>query len=140
MKSKETTSEKELPLETDLLFVYGSLRPKYDHALNREFSACLGQGRTKGKMYRISWFPGVIFSKDSESDVVGDVVKIKDGRQLRHLDAFEGCGAYPPLYRRIKVQICLDDSKELVTCWAYEFARPIDDAQEIKSGDFLSGT
>jgi gamma-glutamylcyclotransferase (GGCT)/AIG2-like uncharacterized protein YtfP len=130
----------ETHLETDLLFVYGSLRPKYDHSLSKEFEGYIGQGRAAGKMYRISWFPGVIFK--GESKVVGDVVKLKGKEHLKHLDAFEGVHGNPPLYNRIKVEVVLDSSKKTVTCWAYEFARPIEETKhkEILSGDFLVGT
>lgn len=54
-------------IQTDLLFVYGTLRRGSDHAnaarLARE-SAWLGTGTLMGTLYRVSWHPALVLEGD----------------------------------------------------------------------------
>lgn len=108
------------------LFVYGTLRD--------------GKSPTayiKGRLYLISWFPGVVPGDDK---IRGEVHEVTD-QQLLDFDRYEGIVGDPKrdLYRRERITAELKDGGT-VECWVYlfnqdvggfEYIEPIDGESEF---------
>jgi gamma-glutamylcyclotransferase (GGCT)/AIG2-like uncharacterized protein YtfP len=78
----------------DHLFVYGTLRrgaqPNGHAALLHGAARFVGRGRVRGRLYRVSWYPGLVDSDDGHDTVVGDVFALPAGESLlAALDAYE---------------------------------------------------
>jgi len=85
---------------TDLLFVYGTLRPGARSPMARYLTAnadLIGRARYQGRLYRVAHYPGVVPSRHPQEWVIGDVLRLADPeRVLRRLDIHEGCGPGAP--------------------------------------------
>lgn len=130
--------------ETDLIFVYGTLRHPNERApLSKKLhdeGEHVGPGVFRGKLYRIGWYPGAVDS-DSENDCVfGDVFRIPTASVLwDELDAFEEIGpnfAQPWEYVRVRRPIQVNG--EPLHAWIYLYNRPTNEMQRIASGDFIA--
>jgi gamma-glutamylcyclotransferase (GGCT)/AIG2-like uncharacterized protein YtfP len=125
------------------LFVYGTLRrgarPGASQLLERG-ATCLGPARTRGRLYDVGRYPGLVPSDDPAAFVRGEVHVLADPAvALEHLDRYEGCApddARPHEYERVEREVVLD-SGAVVAAWVYLYARPIDGLREIRSGDWL---
>jgi len=127
----------------EYLFVYGLLRQKAKHekssylAENAKFIAdCTYQG----KLYLIDYYPGVIPSENADDQVIGEVFEVTKRETLEELDYFEGIGdefPQPNEYVRQLEEITLLDGIKM-KAWVYVFNKPVNDYQEIESGDFLT--
>lgn len=129
---------------SDLLFVYGTLRKgnsnkmaEYLHT-HAEF---LRHGRFQGRMYQISYYPGVIASDDKDDSVYGEVYRLHDPQAvLRILDEYEECSAQhaqPAEYERITAQIISVDGHVAESAWIYLYQWTIVDKVLIQEGDFM---
>lgn len=81
----------------DLLFVYGSLLSGIAHPqgerLRRE-ADLLGPARLQGRLFRVSWYPGVTTCDDAADIVHGELYRLRDpSSALRWLDEYEGVTA-----------------------------------------------
>ena len=80
-----------------LLFVYGSLRKNSSHNHLLQSGVWMFEGKTKGKLFLIDWYPGMIVpSGDNHEDfhdewVLGDVYRVSMPLLLQ-LDTYEGPG------------------------------------------------
>jgi len=96
-----------------------------------------GYGTVHGRLYRISWYPGLVL--DSEAGRVhGDLFRVTE-EQLLKLDEFEGLAAGEiegSEYRRIKVPVLRTDG-EPEMAWVYEWKGSTSGAVVIPDGDWL---
>jgi len=127
---------------TNLLFVYGSLKCCYAHEMHqqlRTFASFVEEGMFQGKLYRIDWYPGVVASEDPRDQVSGEIYHIADSRRLfRVLDAYEGFDPAKPEeseYLRVISPVQKSDGNVL-PCHLYLYNWPLENAQRIESGVF----
>lgn len=126
----------------DHLFVYGTLRRdtgSEKHRFLARYSEFLGDAALQGKLYRVGAYPGFVPSDDPHDVVHGEVYKLRyPDFVLSLLDGYEECGPrFPePVFIRRKQSAKLT-SGEVISAWAYIFARPTQSLQIIQSGDFL---
>src|SRR5258708_35652000 len=91
------------------LFVYGTLR----NAANTEWSQFLsrssitvGSGRTRGLLFQLDGYPGMVVSAHDDAWVSGEVFQLNEpSTAWPVLDAYEGCGATDPLPHEFEGQI-----------------------------------
>jgi gamma-glutamylcyclotransferase (GGCT)/AIG2-like uncharacterized protein YtfP len=126
------------PEETRFVFVYGTLRRGGSNAFRMDGATFHGSGTVAGRLYRISWYPGLVL--DSESGgVTGDVFAVSP-EQLAALDEFEGLAAGElegGEYRRVKALVTLEDG-DAVEAWVYEWKGSVSEAYVIPEGDWLA--
>jgi len=130
-------------MKTDLLFVYGLLRTKANHEVGQYLTknaTFVAEATFQGKLYRVSYYPGVVPSSHKQDQVLGDVFKIPQANVLTELDYFEGVDPHSPAaeneYIR-KIQEVLTVQGEKLLCWIYLYNWQVDEKDRIKSGDFL---
>jgi gamma-glutamylcyclotransferase (GGCT)/AIG2-like uncharacterized protein YtfP len=106
---------------------------------NAEF---IGGGVSRGRLYRIAHYPGLVASINPKDEVVGDVFRLRDpARMLKRLDIHEGCGpaaVRPTEYVREIVTVRLATGGD-VEAWTYVYNWPVEPSSFIRSGDFLKG-
>ncbi len=132
-----------------LLFVYGTLRPgaggdrgpgKRVLKTMTENAERVGAGRIRGRLHWVSWYPGLLESRNANDVVKGDVYRLRDAdRVLATLDRYEG--AAPILsarheYTRRRKLVTLARGRR-VFAWVYIYNRPQNVGARIASGDFL---
>jgi gamma-glutamylcyclotransferase (GGCT)/AIG2-like uncharacterized protein YtfP len=128
---------------TDLLFVYGTLRPQADCAMGREARArlcsesqSLGPARTQGTLYNLGNYPAL---GTGSGVIVGSLYQLLDpSNTFKWLDEYEGIsGAPSDEYERVLRPVVAHDEFPL-RAWAYLQKRPAPRATLIPSGDWLS--
>jgi gamma-glutamylcyclotransferase (GGCT)/AIG2-like uncharacterized protein YtfP len=126
------------------LFVYGTLMKKLGHPMPRLLATharYLCDGSYQGRLFRISWYPGVVPSDDPTDQVHGEIYRILDEHLLfEKLDEYEVSSLANPShgeYIRTQASI-LDSNSVCVECQIYLYNRKVNDAQWIKSGAFVS--
>lgn len=127
-------------IQTDLLFVYGTLRRGSDHEnaarLARE-SSWLGNATLVGTLYRVTWHPALVL--EGEDTVIGDLLRLTDPAvSLPWLDAFESCGPDDPPphdYRREIAEVMT--AGDAVEAMVYVWNLPLDGLERIAGGDWL---
>lgn len=132
-----------LIMNSDLLFVYGTLRRACAtgaHATYLRDAVFIGAGKVKGKLYRVSYYPALTVDAQDSTWVIGELYRLDDPQQLFRLDAYEEC-THPPQpgqeYHRCCVQVSGDDGA-VFTAWTYVYQLPTDHLSFITSGDFLN--
>ncbi|MCW1887836.1 gamma-glutamylcyclotransferase [Luteolibacter flavescens] len=120
----------------ELVFVYGTLRRGGSNAFRMDGADFVSSGKVAGKLYAITWYPGLVLQ--GEGTVDGDLFRV--GRdQLVALDEFEGISANEiegAEYRRVKTEVATADD-QVFAAWAYEWIGPVDESKRIISGDWL---
>ncbi|WP_298342852.1 gamma-glutamylcyclotransferase family protein [uncultured Algibacter sp.] len=128
---------------TEYLFVYGTLQ--HDAKNNMSQFLCLnsnvlGKGYIYGRLYKISWFPGVILSTDTSEKVYGTLFKLHTTSEILHfLDEYEGfidSNIEESLFRREITTVFLENGNS-IDAWVYIYNQNIENKQRILSGDFL---
>lgn len=115
------------------IFVYGTLLDKnYNeparvfHEITRE----IGPAQIQGKLYKISWYPGVQLSDDPADQVQGALFELSDPvNNLTFLDQYEGS----EYNRSIETVQTSSGPQE---AWVYLYKEDVEDAQLIPSGKF----
>ena len=125
---------------SELVFVYGTLRRGGSNAFRMDGAEFVGQGRVEGKLYAISWYPGLVLGRDM-GWVTGEVYRVTP-QQLRALDEFEGISANEmegAEYRRVGADVTLDGMPydDTLHCNAFEWKGPVSEESRIASGDWL---
>lgn len=128
-------------IQTDLLFVYGTLRRGSDHANAARLAAeseWLGTGTLTGTLYRVSWHPALVLEGDDT--VTGDLLRLTDpAASLPWLDAFESCGPDDPPphdYRREIVEVMTADGPGETMVYVWNLA--LDGLERMPGGDWLA--
>jgi gamma-glutamylcyclotransferase (GGCT)/AIG2-like uncharacterized protein YtfP len=127
-------------IQTDLLFVYGTLRRGSDHANAARLAAeseWLGTGSLTGTLYRVSWHPALALEGDDT--VIGDLLRLIDpAASLPWLDAFESCGPDDPPphdYRREIAEVLT--AGRAVEAMVYVWNLPLEGLERMPDGDWL---
>jgi len=131
---------------TERLFVYGTLRkdcrPGMHHMLARQ-ARFVGYARTRGRLYDLGEYPGLVPAIDSRGEphawVRGEVYALESPSEvLTRLDDYEGCGAsdaHPHEFARVRGEVILE-SGETAPAWIYVYAGTLAGRREIPSGDY----
>lgn len=122
----------------ELVFVYGTLRRGGSNHFRMEGAEPIADGRISGRLYRISWYPGLVLDETGD-DIVGEVYSV-DLEMLGNLDAFEGVSAgetEDSEYRRIQTTVTRADG-ETLKAWVWEWLGEVDEAQRLDHGDWLA--
>ncbi len=130
----------------DLLFAYGSLvsalgHPKGDR-LRRE-AKLLGQARLQARLYRVSWYPGIVLSESVADVVQGEIYRLQDpGVALQWLDAYEGitfgAESVAPADEYIRqIATVVDATGQQLMAWVYLYQPDPTGLQRVASGVWL---
>ena len=116
-------------METQRLLVYGLLRQGLSLAGLMAGAKPLGIRHVSGfVLYDLGRYPGVV---PGQATLVAELYEMPADCSWEALDEAEGVEDDPPLYRREVVQ--LEDGPAQL----YIYARPLGDARQISSGDWL---
>jgi len=121
----------------ELVFVYGTLRRGGTNHFRISGADLVAEGTVKGRIYRISWYPGLVLG--DEGQVKGEVYSV-DAAQLLELDAFEGLSAGEvegSEYRRVKAVVFRPDGKT-IPAWVWEWIGPFDVKDLLAQGDWIA--
>jgi gamma-glutamylcyclotransferase (GGCT)/AIG2-like uncharacterized protein YtfP len=119
------------------VFVYGTLRRGASNYHRLVDSRWCGRATLRGRLYRVSWYPGLVPDEGAEP-ILGDLLEVK-ADMLPALDAFEGlppgslCG---PEYERRRLEIDLLKGGR-TEAWVWVWRAPTDHLVEVPSGDWL---
>ena len=128
------------------LFVYGSLMSTAGHPMGARLQAearLIGAATLAGRLYRVSWYPGVVESTDPEQRVHGEVYALADPvRALAWLDAYEGIapgsresGEYTRVERPVRL-----DSGEEITAWVYLYQKDVSQLPLVADGRWTAAS
>jgi gamma-glutamylcyclotransferase (GGCT)/AIG2-like uncharacterized protein YtfP len=130
-------------MNSDRLFVYGTLMRGFDHPMARLLSRSadfIGEARCQGRLYLVKHYPGLVLSDDVSDVVFGEVYRLRARDELlREFDMYEACGdGFPPptQYVRRLLQVTLNDGTAS-EAWTYIYNWPVDGLPRIASGKFL---
>ena len=129
--------------EFPYLFVYGTLRRDTGSEWARylaSVSAFVGAGRTRGALYRLDGYPGMVAGTRDDAWVFGEVCRMNEPSSLLPvLDAYEKCGVADPQaheYERQVVDVVLDNG-ETIPAWVYIYLPDTTGKVRIATGDYL---
>jgi gamma-glutamylcyclotransferase (GGCT)/AIG2-like uncharacterized protein YtfP len=130
---------------SDLLFAYGTLRKGNSNAMAKYLAAharFVADGWFQGRMFQISYYPGVIASNKASDRVYGEIYQLNDQDSiLKLLDDYEECNtehAQPAEYRRESVSISTMSGDVYEAVWIYLYQWPVQDKALIEHGDFMN--
>jgi gamma-glutamylcyclotransferase (GGCT)/AIG2-like uncharacterized protein YtfP len=130
-------------MNSDLLFVYGTLMRGFDHPMAKLLSRSadfVGEARCQGRLYLVKHYPGLLLSDDPADVVFGELYRLRArDALLREFDMYEACGegfAEPTEYVRQMLPVTLDDGAAS-EAWTYVYNWPVNDLARIASGRFL---
>ena len=133
----------DIPMTSDLLFVYGTLMRGYQHPMAQLLSRSadfLGPGRCRGRLYLVKHYPGLVLSEDADDVTFGELYRLRQaGELLREFDMYEACGegfAAPTEYVRRLLPVAGDDGA-VSEAWTYIYNWPVDRLPRIPLGRFL---
>jgi len=127
---------------TSSLFVYGTLMRGYDNPaatlLSRSAAFC-GEARCQGRLYLVTYYPGLVLSDDAGDIVFGELFSLHAAEaSFAILDDYEGCTLPQPRYLRQLLSVTRDDGS-VTEAWTYVYNRPVTQLKRIASGRFLPG-
>lgn len=124
------------------VFFYGTLMTAFNRPWRREVEDQLvfkGYGSIAAALFDLGAYPAAV--PDCGGRVRGELYEMTRADDvLRTLDEFEGYSPASPessLYARLITPVTLDDGEEL-QAWVYFYSAPLDHAERIESGDYLS--
>lgn len=119
---------------TQLVFVYGALRPSASEDSRTNGSNFVGRGEVRGELFVVSDAPALRLTPGN-GRVVGDVIRMT-AEQIRLLDESGDDG-----FRRVKTRIVLrDHNHEEVSGWVHEWQGCLEGKPRIPSGDWILHT
>lgn len=128
-------------MESEYLFVYGTLKSDANNAYAQEFHAqakLIGDARWQGGLYLIGNYPGAITSTSDGEFVFGELWKLyQPDETLRRLDIYEACAsssAFPHEYERSIQPV--EVNGELLKAWIYIYQLSTSHLHRIESGLF----
>ena len=130
--------------DREFLFVYGTLKSDMNNdmyhllAKNARF---IDDAVWNGKLYQVEDYPGAVPSNNPIDKVYGELYTLNNPeRILPALDKYEECSdkfPEPTLFKRIRGDVkTLSDKGKIVKTWIYIYNLPIDNLEQIKSGNF----
>jgi gamma-glutamylcyclotransferase (GGCT)/AIG2-like uncharacterized protein YtfP len=129
----------------DLLFVYGTLMRGFDNPMAQLLSRSadfLGEARCRGRLYRVTHYPGLVLSDAPDDVAFGELVRLRRPAELlREFDMYEACGegfAEPTEYVRQLLAVTRADGAA-TEAWTYVYNWPVTDLSRIASGRFSTG-
>jgi gamma-glutamylcyclotransferase (GGCT)/AIG2-like uncharacterized protein YtfP len=132
-------------MQSDRLFVYGTLMRGFDHPMAQLLSRSadfLGEARCRGRLYLVKHYPGLVCSDDPTEIVFGELYSLHQPEALlREFDMYEACGegfAEPTEYIRQMLSVTSDE-KAAGEAWTYIYNWPVAHLPRIASGRFLEG-
>jgi gamma-glutamylcyclotransferase (GGCT)/AIG2-like uncharacterized protein YtfP len=130
-------------MNSDRLFVYGTLMRGYVHPMAKLLSAnadFLGEASCRGRLYMVKHYPGLVLSEDANEIVHGELYRLRVPDQLlREFDMYEACGEgfpEPTQYVRKMLSVTLPDGSPS-EAWTYLYNWPVAKLTLIESGRFL---
>lgn len=124
------------------IFVYGTLLKGTENLMAvylKSKSRLIGPGRWEGEMYKVDFFPGVIYAQGSRKWVRGEVYSMPNPAPvLTVLDGYEQCDPQAPersLFVRAVLPVQVGG--DWLDCWVYLYNQPVTGLPRIDSGDFL---
>jgi gamma-glutamylcyclotransferase (GGCT)/AIG2-like uncharacterized protein YtfP len=137
-------------MKSEKIFVYGTLLGAFNNPmakLLRIHADFVGKGTLKGWMYcETNWhfpYPVAFWSEESGALIFGEVYAFKKEMSLREalvaLDAYEGISEeFPKTQEYIRTVVPVTIARgEVIRCWAYVAAAPVQNLPLIAHGDFL---
>lgn len=101
----------------------------------------VADGWFQGRMYQITYYPGVIASEDDSDRIYGEVYKLSDTEaMLKRLDDYEECAEHhtqPAEYTRISTAIKAINGRVYESVWIYLYQWSVEDKKYIPEGDFM---
>lgn len=124
-------------------FAYGSLMTALAHPMGtrlRQEAQFVGPARIAGRLYRVSWYPGLTEPQTATDSVHGELYRLTDpAKTLAWLDEYEGVvpgrssAAACDEYSRVeRLAVCADGKTSLT--WAYLYQRPLPQSAFIADG------
>jgi gamma-glutamylcyclotransferase (GGCT)/AIG2-like uncharacterized protein YtfP len=134
-------------MNSDRLFVYGTLMRDFDHPMAQLLSRSadfIGEARCRGRLYLVKHYPGLVLSDGTDEFVFGELYRLSQPEALlREFDMYEACGegfAEPTEYiRRVLPVTLVDGADEPSTAeaWTYLYNWPVAHLPRIASGRFM---
>src|SRR5713226_5658152 len=129
-------------MTSNLLFVYGTLMRGFDNPMAQLLSRSadfLWPARCRGRLYRVTHYPGLVLSDEADDVVFGELYRLRQPAELlREFDMYEACGegfAEPTQYIRQMLSVTLEDGA--AEAWTYVYNWPVAHLPRIASGRFL---
>ncbi|MBD8487346.1 gamma-glutamylcyclotransferase [Echinicola sp. CAU 1574] len=127
----------------NLIFVYGTLLKETGYAIQQLFhqkSAFVAEAFTYGKLFQVSYYPGLVLNPTSLDKVYGQIFRISEiEKVLQALDEYEEAGPSfpsPQAYKRTIITAYDLQSSEPMKCWAYLYNLPTENLKQIVKGKF----
>jgi gamma-glutamylcyclotransferase (GGCT)/AIG2-like uncharacterized protein YtfP len=127
------------------LFVYGSLMASAGHAMGerlRREARLLGAATIQGRLYKISWYPGAVASRDPGERVHGEVYALaQPSRALAWLDRYEGIAPGTTRYaeyERVEQPVRLASGEE-IAAWVYLYRGDVAGLSTAPDGRWVAG-
>lgn len=128
---------------TDLLFVYGTLRPEAHHTMGMSARARLqneshpvGTARTQGTLYDLGEYPGLA---SGSGWVTGTLYQLNDQHNtLEWLDQYEDITGSPDDEYERQQRTVVRVGDQPVKAWVYVLKQASTSATIIPTGDWLS--
>jgi gamma-glutamylcyclotransferase (GGCT)/AIG2-like uncharacterized protein YtfP len=135
-------------MNSDRLFVYGTLMRDFDHPMAQLLSRSadfIGQARCRGRLYLVKHYPGLVLSDGTDEFVFGELYRLTQPEALlREFDMYEACGegfAEPTEYIRRMLKVALLDGAAsgvgTSEAWTYLYNWPVAHLPRIASGRFM---
>jgi gamma-glutamylcyclotransferase (GGCT)/AIG2-like uncharacterized protein YtfP len=122
------------------LFVYGSLMSTSGHPMGARLRAearLIGPATIRGRLYRVSWYPGVAENTNPEQRVHGELYALDaPGRALEWLDAYEGIAPGSrdgSEYERVERPARLATGEE-IAAWVYLYQKDVTGFRLVPDG------
>ena len=130
-------------MNSDRLFVYGTLMRGFDHPMAQLLSRSadfIGEARCQGRLYLVKHYPGLVRSDDPGDVVFGELYRLRQPAEcLREFDMYEACGegfAEPTEYLRQMLTVTRD-GQAVDEAWTYIYNWPVTGLPHIASGRFM---
>ena len=111
-------------LDTDLLFVYGTLRRGFalHHHLRRMGAQFVARGEVQAELYDLGKFPGARKSTKPGKVLAGEVYRLRQAEKalkvLDHVEGFSPQTAEKSLFQRATTEVVLPNGERRVA-WIY---------------------
>jgi gamma-glutamylcyclotransferase (GGCT)/AIG2-like uncharacterized protein YtfP len=129
-------------MNSDRLFVYGTLMRGYDHPMAKLLSAhadFIGEATCRGRLYLVRHYPGLVVSDDPDDVVFGELYTLRAAVELlAEFDMYEACGegfAEPTEYIRRMLPVTSAGGAP-GEAWSYVYNWPVAHLPRIASGRF----